>query len=340
MTHSICNDDSPEVALAPATERLLRVAADLAANPRQDFGDVPAQAALDEFLRLYSDWIIAHRGMANSLETWAEQSKILVHCMVSAGTLEEAMRLHVRCATAFWGEYIETELRSEGDNIAIIFRESLEAGADGLIRAMWPLIATLSQLEFLVGGPLQGVCGRVRNPECLPRSTVALMFGNPLSYDAQEAALVVPASQLHRAVVARAADIPTFFEKFMSTTVDGNRRPPATRSLIETLIQSDKQRSSGAPADLPSIARRLGCSPATVRRRSQSWRTISSFLAGTSLPRAMQGIVGLPGLLSLMRASSQASSLGETISAKAGSLTISNMRTRHPPGSGIRIGNA
>jgi hypothetical protein len=56
------------------------------------------------------------------------------------GTLEEAIKLNVRFATA------------------------------------WPLVATLGQLEFLAGGQLLGVSGRVCNSECLPRSTVALLF--------------------------------------------------------------------------------------------------------------------------------------------------------------------
>jgi AraC-like DNA-binding protein len=260
---------SSDSSVTPATARLLRVAAELAAFPSPDVDDPLAQAALAEFLRLYSSWIISHRGMSDSLATWAEQSRILVHCMASAGTLKEAIKLNVRFATAFWGDQVQTEMRDENGGAALIFRESIEAGPDGLIRAMWPLIATLSQLEFLAGGPLPGISGRVRNSECLPQSTVALLFRGSLSYRATEAALLVPANLLRRAVVARAADIPAFFDGFMATTVSRSRghSSASMRDPIEKLIRSDKLRRTGAPVDLPSVATRLGCSVATIRRR-------------------------------------------------------------------------
>ncbi|GLR69024.1 AraC family transcriptional regulator [Acidocella aquatica] len=208
--------------------------------------------------------------MSESLEIWAEQSKILVHCMVGAGTLEEALDLNIRFATLFWGKYIETELRHEGDHTAVIFREPLEQGRDGLIRAMWPLIATLSQLEFLAGGPLKGVSGRVPTPACVPRSTVALLFRGLLAYNADEAALVIPKHLLQRPVVARARDIPAFFEKFMLITVTGVQAPIKMRPMIEALLRSGKISNPDASADLPSLATRLHQSVATIRRRLRS----------------------------------------------------------------------
>jgi AraC-like DNA-binding protein len=252
-----------EIDLSPTTAQLLRAAADLA---NSGFTRKLSPAALGEFLRLYSDWIISHRGMSDSLETWAEQSKILVHCMVGAATLEEAMKLHVRFSTIFWGEHIETTMRNEGNAVALIFRESVESGPEGLIRAMWPVIATLSQLEFLAGVQLRGVSARVTNSRCLPQSTVALLFRGPLKYDAADTALVITADQLSRAVVARAEDIPTFFKNFMETTVATNRRPANLGCAVWTLIHSTKRRDNSAPVDLRGIATRLGCSAATLRR--------------------------------------------------------------------------
>lgn len=62
---------------APATAELLDAAATLAANRATHFDDAAAQAKLAVFLRLYSNWIVLHRGMSDTLATWAEQSKIL-----------------------------------------------------------------------------------------------------------------------------------------------------------------------------------------------------------------------------------------------------------------------
>lgn len=256
----------PLTNLTPATARLLDSAAGLT-TARPDLEDPRARALLGDFLRLYSNWIITHRGMEGSVATWAEQSRILLHCMVGATTLTEAMVLNARFSPVFWGDRNRMEIRDDGDAVALVFHEAQGSGVDGLIGAMWPLIATLRQLEFLAGEPLNGVYGRLRNGSCLPQSTAKLLFRHPIHYDAAEAALVVPADQMRRAVVVRAGDVAAFFEHFMFQTVTGSGMIQDMRSRVETVLRSDRLRQTQASADLPSVAARLGCSTATLRRR-------------------------------------------------------------------------
>lgn len=256
---------APVAELTPATARLLDAAAAIVTSAGHDLDDPRGQAALGEFLRLYSDWIIRHRGMAESLRDWAEQSRILMHCMVGAATLGEAMTLNARFADFFWGDSIRTEVRDEGEVVALVFHEAQGTGVDGLIGAMWPLIATLRQLEFLAGEPLHGVYGRVRNPQILPQATARLLFRHPIHYDAGETALIITVEHMRRAVVARAADVPAFFEHYMYQAV-GKSGTQSMRVRVATLLRVDRVRQTAAPSDLPGVAARLGCSEATVRR--------------------------------------------------------------------------
>lgn len=253
--------------LAPETARLLEAAGAIAALTPREAQAPDAHRAIAEFTGLYRTWILRERGMADSPERWAELGRLMLHSMAAASTVREAAEIVGRFAHTLYGDRLRAELREEGGAMALVFHEPLGGGPDGLIRALWPLSFTLCQLEFLAGGALQGVCGRVRNPPCLSPSIAGLLFSRRLAYEAPEAALVIPKHELDRTVVARAADIPAFFAQVVRATLALDQPGADTGALVARLLRADKLRSPDAPADLPALAGRLGCSPATLRRR-------------------------------------------------------------------------
>ncbi|CAN7542352.1 helix-turn-helix domain-containing protein [Phenylobacterium sp. LjRoot219] len=254
--------------VAPETTRLLAAAAEIAALSPAEADRPTAQAEIATFTRRYREWILRERGMADAPERWAELGRLLLHSMVGAATLNEAVQIIARFAHTLYGDRLHAELQDEGGATArLVFQEPLRAGAEGLISAIWPLTFTLCQLEFLVGGPLQGVTGRVRHAPCLPDDVAELLFSPPLAYRSAETALVIPKRELSRAVVARAAEIPQFFGQVMRATLALGRPQTDTRSVVAHLLRNDRLRDATTAADLPQVAARLGCSPATLRRR-------------------------------------------------------------------------
>jgi AraC-like DNA-binding protein len=96
-----------------------------------------------------------------------------------------------------------------------------------------------------------------------------LLFGRHLVCGSADTALIIPKTELDRAVAVRASAIPRFLSQFMRTMVGADSSPNNLRSLISTLICDDGLRGTAEPASMPFIARRLGISVATARRRLQ-----------------------------------------------------------------------
>ena len=255
---------------ATETQNFLNAAAELAASRVRSTSAPWDEAHLAAFLQHYKSWYMQVKGMAEAPEDWAERSAILLHLMTGGATIGEAITMLVRFAQTVWGSHLRLEFVDEGEVGGLLFHE-LDRPADeaGLICALWSLRANLSQLEFLAGGELDGVSGRVCFGQCLPGTVTNLLFGRPLVFGAADTALIIPKSELSRAVAVRASDIPRFLAHFMRTMVGAYRSANTLRSLISTLICDDRLRGSGEPADMPTVARRLGLSAATARRRLQ-----------------------------------------------------------------------
>jgi AraC-like DNA-binding protein len=256
--------DIEAAAASPVTRRLIEAASELRAEP-----PVPAAAepqAFAEFTRAYREWIIFERGTPGSAAERTEKSRLLLHSVLGASTIGEALALYARFAKVVWDGAIDMALEAEGDEVALTFNDPLKPGPSGLISAIWSLSLTLCELEFLAGGPLPGVSGRVRNERCLPDYLAAMLFDHPLAYEAESVALVIPRRLLGRAVVVRAQDVPAFVADLVPTAL-GAGRTPDLASLVAALIRNDRLRGSAAASDLDEVAARLGCSAATVRRR-------------------------------------------------------------------------
>ena len=268
MERNIAGMDAPAV-LSSHTQRFLQAAAELAASRVRSATAPWDEAHLAAFLQLYRGWIMETLGMAAAAQEWAERNAILLHLMAGGATIGEAISILVRFAQTVWGSHMRLEYVEEGDSAGLVIHEATRPDEEGLICALWSLRANLSQIEFLAGGELDGVSGRVRYGQCLPGTVTNLLFGRPLAFGTADTALVFPKTELDRAVAVRVSDIPRFLAHFMRTMVGAYRSSNTLRSLISTLICDDRLRGSSEPADMPTVARRLGLSAATARRRLQ-----------------------------------------------------------------------
>jgi AraC-like DNA-binding protein len=257
---------SDESDVVSATEKLVAAAAHLEAP------DVPADhddaGDLRGFSRLYREWITFNRGVSGAPSDRLEKSHLLMHCMVSAPTLGDALDLVLRFRKYILGDRGVTEVVESGASVILKFDEPFRPGAHGFVSDLWPLALILSQLEWLVGGTLEGVVGHVRHAASLPAETAALLFDRPIEYEMPELALVLPKRHLTRPVVARAGGVAAFIKALPLVTLKGaGGRRPDLRALVAGLVRKDVLSNSAETATLSEIAHRLGQSPATMRRR-------------------------------------------------------------------------
>lgn len=231
-----------------------------------------------EFVRIYRDWILLERAELGSQQEQVDQWQMLVHCMLSAPTIEEALHLLVRFTPLVWGKRALPGMRSEGEHSALLFADPFRPGPAGLIAALWMQSLILCTLEFLAGFRFRGVSGRVIHEPCLPDGVARLLFDAPVIYGQIEAALLIAKRDLHRPLVARACDLPRFFTAVMPLALGAGRKAPEIRMMVAGLIRERKQGPNFHEICRASVAGMLGMSEAAMRRRLEregvTFRTI------------------------------------------------------------------
>jgi len=225
------------------------------------------QARFEQFKLLYRDWLMFHRGAPGQPSDRHEKGSLLLHAMIGATSLRDALALLVRFNSLVWGSQSLSRLAERGDDIALIFEGTGGRGPHGQLNDIWELYFNLHRLEFLVGGPLGGVRGQVKGALCLPAGTAALLFDRPLAYEMPELALFIPCRHLDRAVVARGDQVTTFFQRDLTTALGMDQRRPEMTALVAGLLRDDLLRNRSMSAQLGDVSARLGCSVATIRRR-------------------------------------------------------------------------
>jgi len=263
-------DDAQEP-LSQASNRLLEIARDTARSAALTESDMPSQ--LSEFVQTYREWIMIERGALGTQQEQVLHWQMLVHCMISAATVVEAVDLLIRFSPVVWGDRAPREFRHEGDFAILVLREPFRPGSTGLIGAIWMLSLLLCALEFLADTRFSGAFGRVMHEPCLPDGVQHLLFDAPLEYHANELALVIPSRHLRRPVVARGANLPDFFARLMPLTLGARRGRADMRAMVSGLIRDDCQGTSETLADRANVAARLGLSETTMRRRLQAEST-------------------------------------------------------------------
>jgi AraC-like DNA-binding protein len=248
-----------------STNALLDAAAAVA--PGAGGGD----AALESFASLYLDWILAQRGMSRQTADRREKTSFMLHCLVGAKSLGEALQLYARFSDLLWGDAWLTGIREQGETVEMILNPPLPERETGLLAELWNLALTLSELEWLVCGRLDGVAGRVRAPELIDRATVALFFGRPIAFGASELALTLPRQAMSRGVTARTRDIERFCISLPLTTLaGGGLQAPQLRILVASLIRKNRLQAAPIASTLNSVAAQLGRTPGTLRRQLQA----------------------------------------------------------------------
>jgi AraC-like DNA-binding protein len=251
-------------ALESATDRLMSAAADLSAAAHLP-SDQEGQA--QAFAEAYRSWIRLYQGIPGTPTDRLEKVRFLMCGMLAAPTLGEALEMLVRFGPLVLARRGPTEVRDAGANIALVIEHPLRRGAAGQISDIWPLLLYLTILETLAGGPLDGVSGQVRHRAAMPEAITALLFDAPLAYQAADLALLVPKRHLDRAVVASREQAETFMPRLLPAALETGGAKSAMATLVTGLLRREKLRRPEAPANLATIAARLGCSEATLRRR-------------------------------------------------------------------------
>jgi hypothetical protein len=80
--------------LSQASSRLLKIARDTARTVALGESRTPSQSS--EFVQTYREWIMLERGALGTQQERALHWQTLVHCMVSAATIAEAVDLLIR----------------------------------------------------------------------------------------------------------------------------------------------------------------------------------------------------------------------------------------------------
>lgn len=262
----------PNESMSHTGEQLLRMAEDLS---RQSLSGQPydeAAAPLSEFVQLYREWISTNRGRPGTQQQQAEQWQLVLHSMITAANIGEAILRLIRFGKVVWGERGPSELREEGDVAVLVFTEPFRPGSEGLIAEIWPLALTLCELEFLANVRIHGASGRVTHQRSLAESITSLLFSAPLAFGTNEVALLLPRHYLRRPVTARPDDLPQFFRQMLPLTLGARRDPPSMQTLTAGLIRDglicdDKRGPNFPDSSFDNVAMRLGMSAATLRRR-------------------------------------------------------------------------
>lgn len=249
--------------LSPMGERLLHIAQEIT-------GEAPeaqSPAPLSEFVQTYREWITVERGRAGSQDEQAERWQLIVHGMLSASDLQGAIELLIRYANVMWDGRGPSELRIDGKDAFLIFKEPFRPGPEGLIAAIWQLSLTICKLEFLSRAALTGAAGSVVHDRCVHDGVLDLLFGRSILFEQEEVALIFPRHHLRRPVVARTTDLPRFFQELLPLTLGVKRGSPSIRSLMSGLMRDDKRGPEYRDSNFTDVANRLGMSAATARRR-------------------------------------------------------------------------
>lgn len=263
VCHAIDGIAAASDALSPTGQRLIQIAEDVSRT------DVSSEhlSPLSEFVQTYREWIASNRGKFGTQQQQAEQWQLVMYAMVTARDIEEAILRLIRFGKVVWGERGPSELRSDGENAALVFTEPFRAGPEGLIAAIWLLALTLCELEFLANARFNGASGRVLHESCLPDGVARLLFAAPIAFQSADVALLIPRHYLQRPVMARAADLPRFFGQLLPLTLGARQAPPSMESMVSGLIRDDKLGPDCREPSLANVAARLGMSTATLRRR-------------------------------------------------------------------------
>lgn len=249
------------------TDHLLHAASALLQTLSRGPQEADAHARRQAFEAAYRRWLVNHASVAGSPEERMEKVRLVLTAAMAAPDLRRALEIMIRFGKLVTPELSPVAMRERSDTMVLRFDRTRLPGAAGLISDLWPLALLLSQLECLSGQRLGGVQGSVRHRASVPEGAVALLFDQPILFEQDTLALLVPQRHLRCAVIASYAQASTFLPRLMADAFGEGITPNAEfRFILRGILRLDRLGGLGM-STLESVAGRLGCSPATLRRK-------------------------------------------------------------------------
>lgn len=217
-----------------------------------------------------------------------EAFELMCHCIISAKTLGDALRLAQRFEKLVYPLVgYNIRLLDDGDSpsVKLSYRVRIEEDGSPLAPGHWDraafqdTVAKASGLEvwhalcgWLTGRPLEAEEVRVAAPFLSREYTEALsaVFNCPLYFDADENTLTFSRQALDRRLVHTSDSLAEFLDGIVYHLIAAEKAPASTSSAIKSLVSID------LPGGMPSftaVAESLHMSESSLRRRLQKENT-------------------------------------------------------------------
>ena len=247
---------------------------------------LPAQ----QYSRLYKEAVLQMQSLGQPLP-WAagvgsESFELMCHCMISARTLGEALRLAGRFEKLVYPlTQHNIKLTEEGSQARLSYHISFSEQESPLVPQQWDragsqeTVARASGLlvwhalcGWLVGQPLEALEVRIAAPYLNDdyQQSLFSVFRCPIHFDDDENCLLFSAEQLQRRLVHTVDSLQGFLDNAVYELIAIDRQPASTSAAIKSLISID------LPGGLPSfaaISEHLHMSESSLRRRLQKENT-------------------------------------------------------------------
>jgi AraC-like DNA-binding protein len=214
----------------------------------------------------------------------SEAFEMMCHCIISARTLGEALRLAERYDKMLYpliGYNIKLVDDGESPSVKLSYRINVAADNSALVPAQWDragyqaTVSRASGLEvwhafcgWLTGQPIEAEAVRVAAPFLSQDYFEALaeIFRCPIYFDADENTLQFSRETLERRLVHTPDSLSEFLENIVYHLISAERQPASTSAAIKSLVTIDLPR--GMPS-FAAVADILHMSESSLRRRLQ-----------------------------------------------------------------------
>ncbi|MBA6411918.1 AraC family transcriptional regulator [Parahaliea sp. F7430] len=211
-----------------------------------------------------------------------ESFELMCHCMISARTLGDALKLAQRFDNLLYPQlHRRMRLSEDKDSVSLIYDLDLDDASEALMLDSWDregfqepvarasgLLVWHALCGWLTGQPIEveavTVAAPARNDSYTQR--LEAVFHCPVEFNADQTALLMSAEHLSRRVVQTEGSLKGFLANAVYQLIAIDQQPFSTSVAIKSLITID------LPGPLPSleeVAAQLMMSESSVRRRLQ-----------------------------------------------------------------------
>ncbi len=250
-----------------ATERLLAATSELEDACLFPHGHTDAAVKVAAFEEAYRAFIRLNHSVSVAPSRRLESVRLLMCTMLAADTLGEAMQLLVRFAPLLLRSRGPCALKHTSSGVLLVLRLPQRSDIVALASEIWSLSLYLRVFEALIDGRLEGVVGQLRVDASFAVPEATRLFEGDLHYGSAELALRIPRHHLERAVVATREQALSFSPKLVPSFAVSHDAQPTLAPVVAALVRRALLTQSSATAHLTLVAKRLGVSETTLRRR-------------------------------------------------------------------------